>query len=726
MKHKSNLFTIKLVFWIIALVVMITVGIFFMVHALYDFQQTMIDQQEKQMLTVAKSVSSSISIYAKGYLSDITVLRSSEEFIAGYQQYQQGGSIEPLRECMQNYVKTRTPTVTGLCLLDDKGNMVTGTDGTRTYKISYTKSSNSQLFLLKNSTGYSIGISIPVYQRYWLVCLLNISDMYQRIASDIRLGEKGYVVIKASDGIILMHPAAEQIGLYVIKDRKTLHPGYDFSDLEKLISDQLAARTGVQIYHSYWWGDKQSQPVKKIAAYTPVWLQNDFLVVSAVADYQETIESLHTSMNKLFLICLLTLAGFGCLVVLLFYLLRSRHSYEMENRTLRELNSSLEELHSREEQIQHSQRLQTIGTLTSGIAHEFNNLLTPIMGYSGMLLESAEPEGELHEDLEEIFTSAQKAKEIIQQITTLSRKSVGHTFKSIELHSFLLHAVRMVRSMLPAGVLMDVNLCFKEAHILGNETQLNQVILNLCTNAFQAIGQKPDGKVTITGVVVRAQDLPAGTLTGGFEHYVQLTFRDNGCGIEKRLLDRIFDPFFTTKKTGEGTGLGLSIAQSIIEGHSGYIVVESTVGRGTVFTIYIPVNTESPAPDEKTAREEIHTDRIPIVVVDNDPRILRMIVRGLTQQGFDITSFTIPKLAADYLRKHYCAALVTDYSMPDILGTQLAMTARSHCQDIRIIVLTGLIERDIVEFKHKGIVDDYMLKPIICENLAKRLHELLI
>lgn len=726
MKQKSGPLKIKLVFWSIALVVIITAGIFLMVHALYDFQQTMIVQQEKQMLTVAKSVSSSISIYAKGYLSDITVLRSSEEFIAGYQQYQKDGSTGQLRACMQKYVKTRIPTVTGLCLLDNKGNLVTGTDGTPNYKVTYTKSSNSQLLLLKNDTGYSIGISIPVYQRYWLVCMLNISDMYQRIASDIRLGEKGYVVIKASDGIILMHPVAEQIGLYVIKDRKAMNPNYDFSDLEKLISDQLAARTGVQIYHSYWWGDKQSQPVKKIAAYTPVWLQNDFLVVSAVADYQETIESLHTSMNKLFLICLLTLAGFGCLVILLFYLLKSRHSYELENRTLRELNSSLEELHSREEQIQHSQRLQTIGTLTSGIAHEFNNLLTPIMGYSGILLESAEPESELHEDLEEIFTSAEKAKEIIQQITTLSRKSVGHTFKSIELHSFLLHAVKMVRSMLPAGIHMDVNLCFKEAHILGNETQLNQVILNLCTNAFQAIGQKADGKVSITGVVVRIQDLPAGILTGGFEHYVQLTFRDNGCGIEKRLLDRIFDPFFTTKKASEGTGLGLSIAQSIIEGHSGYIFVESAVGEGTVFTIYIPVNTESPEPDNKVPREETHTDRIPIVVVDNDPRILRMIDRGLTQQGFEVASFTKPKLAADYLRKNCCAALVTDYSMPDILGTQLAMTARSHCPDIRIIVLTGLIERDIVEFKHKGIVDDYMLKPIICENLAKRLHELLI
>lgn len=725
MKQKSKFFTIQLVIWIIALVSISAIGIGLMMHQLYNFQQTLISQQEKQMLTVAKSVSSSISIYAKGYLSDITVLRGSNRFISGYNRYQKDGSTEELRSCMQDYVKTRTPTVTGLCLLDNQGNMITGTDGTLSYQVTDAKSPNSQILLFKNDTGYSIGVSIPVFQRYWLACLLNVRDMYHRIASDIRLGQKGYVVMMSSDGMILMHPCADQIGLYIIGDQKERYPNYDLSELEKLVSDQLAARTGVEIYHSYWWSSGPSEQVKKITAYTPVWLQSDFLVVSAVADYQETVESLHTSMSNIFLISLFTFFGFFCLVALLFYLLKSRLSYEKENRTLRELNRSLEELHNREEQIQHSQRLQTIGTLTSGIAHEFNNLLTPIMGYSGMLLETVDPESELHEDLEEIFSSAQKAKEIIQQITTLSRKSVGHTFQSIELHQFMDHAIKMVRSMLPAGIFMDVNLMFREARILGNETQLNQVVLNLCMNAFHAIGNKADGRLLITGTRMDAGDLPAEMDTNGFDHYVRLIFEDNGCGIEKRLLERIFDPFFTTKKAGEGTGLGLSIAQSIVEGHSGHISVESRIGQGTVFTIYLPISAEQAKSEESSVKKEQQTEKVPLVVVDNDPRILRMLDRGLTQQGFEVTSFTKPKLAAEYMRTNFCAALVTDYSMPEILGTQLAMTARGLYPNIRIIVLTGLIERDIVELKQKGIINDYLLKPIVCENLAKRLYELL-
>lgn len=726
MKHRFSRLTRRLFFGIGILVIIITIGIFTMVRALYAFQQALIIQQQEQMLTVAKSVSSSISIYAKGYLSDITVLRNSSEFVAGYQQLRNGGSATPLRVSMQNYIDTRFPTVTGLCLLDNAGKFITGTTGTFSYELTNTESLNRQLLLLKNEDGYSIGISIPVYQRYWLVCLLNVNEMYQRIGSDIRLGKKGYITITTSDGVILMHPSADQVGLTMIEDRKRLYPSYDLSELEAVFENQRAGKTGVETYHSYWWSDPSSNQVEKIIAYTPVWLQNDFLVVSAIADYQEVVTSFHTSMNRIFLIAMLTLCAFGLLTALLIYLLRSRHSYELENQTLREVNSALEELHQKEEQIQHSQRLQTIGTLTGGIAHEFNNLLTPIMGYSGILLESAEPNSKQQEDLEEIYHSAEKAKELIQQITTLSRKNVGHAFRMLPLQPLIADAAKMARSILPPNIKMETLLSFGQARILGNETQLTQVVLNLCANAFHAIGGKPDGRFSITGVVVDSEQLPTEMELGSFEQFARLTFYDNGHGIEERLLERVFDPFFTTKKAGEGTGLGLSIAQSIVEGHGGRIFVESKAGLETTFTVYLPVNTAQST--EKESRSEGSTQeafRETVVVVDNDPRTLHLLERSLMQQGFQVAGFVQPKEALSYLKQHDAAALVTDYSMPEILGTQLALTARSFHSEIRIILLTGQIKLEIIEAKQKGILNDYLLKPAASDLIAQRLSELL-
>ncbi|MFR5602356.1 MAG: sensor histidine kinase [Lachnospiraceae bacterium] len=248
-----------------------------------------------------------------------------------------------------------------------------------------------------------------------------------------------------------------------------------------------------------------------------------------------------------------------------------------ENLYLKEVNMKLTEIHKQEEKLAHQQRLQTIGTLTSGIAHEFSNLLTPIMGYSMMLLQSMEITDENYEDMETIYTSSVKAKEIIDQIASFSGKNIQQTFQNLSASRVVENAVRMVESVRPKAIKLELDMG-ENASIYGNPTQMQQIILNLCTNAFHAMQDQESG-------VLKIQT----RLTGKKRQKYEITVTDNGCGMDEATQKQIFDPFFTTKKTGEGTGLGLSIVQRIVENHNGTIDVESRLGEGTTFTLKFPI-----------------------------------------------------------------------------------------------------------------------------------------
>ena len=316
---------------------------------------------------------------------------------------------------------------------------------------------------------------------------LSIRSLYEKTASYISLGEEGYIMLKTSDGRILTHPAENQIGMYVIKDRQKEHPEYDLTELQAMVEKQLAGETGTAMYASYWWPEDPPRRVRKVSAYQPAHLGDDFLIVSAVIDYDEI--SLPVSNG---VIRILVVAGFlGALLIMLLALLavlwRSMNRFQAENAYLRKLNEQLEELRAREEKLAHQQRLQLLGTMTGGIAHEFNNLLTPIMGYSAMLLMDAEEGSEQKQDLQEIYDSAEKAKEIIDQLSRFSGKNAEKTFRSIPIAEVVDKAMLMVESICPKSVTLDRCLEKTEVSIMGNPTQIHQLLLNLCNNAFYAM-----------------------------------------------------------------------------------------------------------------------------------------------------------------------------------------------------------------------------------------------
>ena len=307
-----------------------------------------------------------------------------------------------------------------------------------------------------------------------------------------------------------------------------------------------------------------------------------FAGLEALPWYHHDHDSLYVSFREAAFLLLLfgnmVVVGIGILVITVLHLLRSTERIRRELEVLEKRNAEVEKLHARLQELSHHQRLETIGRLTASIAHEFNNLLTPIMGYSLMTLEKLPPDmEELQENLVEIYQSSRKAKEIISRLSELSRKSTESADRELSPDDLVRRTLSVVKPAKPENVEVVLDLNCWDQRLRANEIQLSQMLLNLILNGFQAM--EPEG----------------GTLTIRTSYDAESIFlevADTGCGIGADVQPHIFEPFFTTKAAGKGTGLGLAIVRQMVENHRGRIRVESKPGKGTSFRIALPRNDE--------------------------------------------------------------------------------------------------------------------------------------
>ena len=280
-------------------------------------------------------------------------------------------------------------------------------------------------------------------------------------------------------------------------------------------------------------------------------------------------------MEQQLIICISGMAA-GIIVLtlaLILICLRNRkHLREADQ--LQRRKEAMEALNRETAELAHHQRLETIGTLTSSIAHEFNNLLTPIMGYSMLALEKIPPEEEdLYDSIVEIYESSRKAKVLVSRLSDLSRKHTETSFHPLSPDEVIRKTLDIAAPAQKDNIEVKLNLNCWDQRIHAGEIQLTQLFLNLFLNAFHAM-EEQGGVLTVS--------------TDPDEANLLIRVADTGCGIPREIQDKIFDPFFTTKDTGRGTGLGLAIAAQVVEDHHGSITVESTEGAGTVFTIILP------------------------------------------------------------------------------------------------------------------------------------------
>jgi PAS domain S-box-containing protein len=379
-----------------------------------------------------------------------------------------------------------------------------------------------------------------------------------------------------------------------------------------------------------------------------------------------------------------------------------------------------------EKQLRQAQKMEAIGNLAGGIAHDFNNILTAIMAHAELLdlempREVSEPH--LRESVHEIQSASARARDMVRQILTFSRKQPVER-KPLGIDAVVQDALKLVRVTLPPGVELRTDLKSQRA-VMANEAQINQVVLNLCANAVQALSGR-GGVITVTLSERRLEDTRSRAPLKVGEH-VLLEIRDNGCGMDPATVERIFEPFFTTKNLGQGTGLGLAVVHGVVQAHEGAIFVESTPGQGTAFTIYFPALASAVPVAGQVQAATTQGAGQKILFVDDEPSVAKIGLRLLERLGYEAVALTDPVAARDRLvsNPQEFDLVITDYLMPRITGMDLSRAVWAVRPDLPMILAVGFGgQLDSAKAKAHGF-REFVAKPFAIQTLADAIAQAL-
>ena len=351
------------------------------------------------------------------------------------------------------------------------------------------------------------------------------------------------------------------------------------------------------------------------------------------------------------------------------------------------------------EQLRESQKMEALGVLAGGVAHDFNNLLATILG-NAELARDAHGEA-LRECLDAVDEAGHRATDLVQQILAFSRKQ-PRQMSPVDVTALLRRTHRMLRAVIPAGVNFDIATPSELPPVSGDWSQLQQVCMNLCTNALQALhrgsGDITQGRIQISADLIEVSSTPHDDVVRG--RYVRIVVKDDGVGMPPHVRERIFEPFFTTKPFGQGTGLGLSVVHGIVTDHGGTVRVDSQPGEGSSFEVLLPPAADSAEATIDAARstpsETVLHAPLRIWYVDAEPQLVRYVERVLGRDGHHVDGFTSVLLALDAVGATEPPDLViTDFNMPHQSGLHLARAVRAWHSDVPVVICSGLITDDL-------------------------------
>ncbi|MFU0831842.1 MAG: Stage 0 sporulation A-like protein [Oscillospiraceae bacterium] len=711
------------------------------IYSIYNiYITTLIRQQQQQLLDISRSVSTSLNLAISEQLSDIAILTGTPGFAEETYNYYSTGQTVGLKRFLLAYMTNQQHELSKIYLFDRNCKEIFEY---RQYPYSNQTDNFSIDFDALVKRGISgIGTVFAIAPHHYEMALVNsiyINDCYmgavigivdlqtlyeQYVSPAERLGQ-GYLVVQDDNGKILMHPQVQRIGQT---------PEELGEDRNNSFSQLMSMEQEYEVGTATYWMDEDNLGIagEKIAAFSHMNVGDTSWSVMAVLPSEDAMEPAKQNLGR-FAALVLALFLLFALFILQTYRMEKKHQrLKIRADYLKNLNHTLQELQESREQVRHYQKMQSIGSLAGGVAHEFNNLLTPILGYSELILNAINKESELYDDVYQIYGAGMRAKEIVKQLLPFYRREKGgNAYSLVSLDGVLSDAIKTISVVLPKNVQLQTNLHKTTANIFGNATQLNQVLLNLCTNAIQSM--EPDGGIlTVENRLISADQLPESACPlNQCGKYAEIQVRDTGCGISPEILSKIFEPFFTTKKHGQGTGMGLSVVRDILVDHGGSISVESNVGKGSLFTVYLPVAQQieqlpmkAITPIQSKAEDK---DTFQFLVLESDKKILNLLKKQLSRGGWNAEFYKTPEQALKRFRENpdlFDLAIV-EYQLQNCRGIKFAEQLKMLRCSMPVILITGLPDDAVFQMQEKKILDEILIKPFTYTDLAQQVYKLL-
>lgn len=395
-------------------------------------------------------------------------------------------------------------------------------------------------------------------------------------------------------------------------------------------------------------------------------------------------------------------------------------------RDLSERLKAEKDKHVLEIQLQQAQKMESIGTLAAGIAHDFNNILSPIYGYVELAQLKLKDQPDILDYLGEVHNAANRAKDLVKQILTFSRQDT-EKFSPVEVQVIIKEALKLLRATIPSTIEIKQDIHPECGYVQANPTQIHQVLMNLCTNAYHAMRETGG----ILGVTLKPVNISANDFVRNINlrpgSYLLLEVSDTGIGMDQETIARIFEPYFTTKGIGEGTGMGLSVVHGIVKSHGGNITVYSEPGKGSTFHVYLPVLEGVGTQEERYVEGPMPSGKERILLVDDEKSVAKVEKEMLESLGYLVTTFTSPQEAFKHFREEPDSydLIITDMTMPKLTGDKLATEMMAIRPDIPVILCTGFSELINREDALKIGIKRFVTKPIIIQNFAQILREVL-
>lgn len=563
-------------FFLVLLLVLLLIGcgVTMVVRVFGHYEDIILENQDDQLRGLARSVDRSLDSYLDQYAKDLSYVTHRSEFLQAEETYLSGGGAEALAaQLTDSLLNGHHFTSDLLCLRGE--DVLLSSSGQTVFSFPHADwaagAGPVQPCIAEDGTVY-LAFLVDGSGGLRYAALLDLRQLYQSVAGGLTAGTEDHIFLLDAGGQALLHQSAGEIRVDLISE---LSDGFrDLAGVEALARSQAEGTEASLFYQVPALGQEKAYTARMAAV--PADGNNGVFAVGVSMDYDSVTRPIRLAAIRLTAYSSMVILGILLLAALTLWAGRHTARTQKELALLQEKNAAMEALNRQTQELAHHQRLETIGTLTSSIAHEFNNLLTPIMGYSILVLEQLPPEAEeLYDNVLEIYDSSRKAKEIISRLSDLSRKNTALTFQDIAPDELVRKVLSVASPVRPNHVEVHTRLDCQDARIHGNEIQLSQMLLNLILNSYHAL--EPDGGI-----------LTVSTWSTGKEVFFRVA--DTGVGIPKEVLPHIFEPFYTTKERGKGTGLGLAIVHQVVEDHKASIQVDTASGQGTAITVRFPMS----------------------------------------------------------------------------------------------------------------------------------------